>query len=192
MSAQQIDVHGLPAIDYAALYEFATANRVNYNALCRVVRAALRQSGKAVGCHVHTGIYDKNGRELCVGDRVRVLLQGPSTKPEYWNPEYVVIWKAPSFGLKWVGGGLHSSTATWYFGLGTKQGSDKLETVTVAPAAAPPATSGLVEALRNLASAVFGDNLGDEPDVYADYDRLNKLCRETNAALAAHNAGGGQ
>ena len=40
-------VHGLPAIDYAVLQEFATANRVDYNALCTSVRAALRQSGEA-------------------------------------------------------------------------------------------------------------------------------------------------
>lgn len=55
---------------------------------------------------VATGCYDRDGRPLYLGDRVVYHLEGPHTKREYWNPEYVIVWDAPMFTLKHVGGGL--------------------------------------------------------------------------------------
>lgn len=42
----------------------------------------------------------------------------------------------------------------------------------------------LLDALKEVFAAVFGTSLGDEPDVYADYDRLSSLCALARAALA--------
>ena len=52
-----------------------------------------------------TGCKDRNGHMVCLGDHVRYRLEGAHTKPEYWNPEYEVIFIAPSFTLKHIGGG---------------------------------------------------------------------------------------
>lgn len=54
---------------------------------------------------VDTGCKDKDGNALYLGDRIRYRLEGSHTKREYWNPEYEIIWDAPSFTLKHVGGG---------------------------------------------------------------------------------------
>lgn len=54
---------------------------------------------------VCTGCKDKDGTLLFLGDRVRYRLEGPHTKKEYWNPEFEIVWDAPSFTLKHVGGG---------------------------------------------------------------------------------------
>lgn len=52
-----------------------------------------------------TGVRDANGVLIHLGDRVVYKLEGDHTKPEYWNPEYEVVWEAPRFTLKHVGGG---------------------------------------------------------------------------------------
>lgn len=52
-----------------------------------------------------TGLKDMHGKRIHLGDRVRYNHQGSHTKREYWNPEYEIIWKAPCFTLKHVGGG---------------------------------------------------------------------------------------
>lgn len=128
--------------------------------------------------HIRTGIYDKNGRELCVGDRIVILLNGPGTKREYWNPEYEVIWKAPAFGVKYVGGGKNSDTATWYFGLGTKQGSEKLETLIAAPQSdvppigLDPTISELIAAMDEANASPKGYELPHR--VYHAYMNLNR------------------
>lgn len=51
------------------------------------------------------GVKDMHGTEIRLGDRVRYNLQGSHTKPEYWNPEYRVVYDPPGFTLKHVGGG---------------------------------------------------------------------------------------
>lgn len=51
------------------------------------------------------GVRDATGREIRCGDVVRYRLAGKHTKPEYWNPEYEVIYDAPAFTLRHVGGG---------------------------------------------------------------------------------------
>lgn len=84
-------------------------------------------AGDDVGLHVLTGVFDKHGEELRAGDRIVIRIEGEHTKPEYWNPEYVIAWVAPRFTLRHVGGGLDSDTARWYFGLGTDQGYKMLE-----------------------------------------------------------------
>lgn len=84
-------------------------------------------TGDDVGLHVMTGVFDMHGTELRAGDRIVIRLNGEHTKPDYWNPEYLIEWKAPRFKLRHVGGGIGSDTATWYFGLGTQQGFEKLE-----------------------------------------------------------------
>lgn len=54
---------------------------------------------------IYTGVKDKDGNKLYLGDSVRYLNEGPHTKREYWNPEYEIVWDAPEFTLKHVGGG---------------------------------------------------------------------------------------
>lgn len=51
------------------------------------------------------GLRDSNGNELRCGDTVRYRLEGSHTKEEYWNPEYRIIYDAPSFTLEHIGGG---------------------------------------------------------------------------------------
>lgn len=41
-----------------------------------------------------------------------------------------------------------------------------------------------IDMLDELAAAVFGRQAGDEPDVYADYDKLSLLARRTHEVLA--------
>lgn len=62
-----------------------------------------------------TGVRDRHGRMICVGDRIRVDLTSPATKREYWQPEYTVEWKPPAFKLRYVGGDKDSDTARWRF-----------------------------------------------------------------------------
>jgi hypothetical protein len=52
-----------------------------------------------------TGCKDKDGNYLFLGDKVLDRNAGPHTKEEYWNPEYEIIWQAPTFTLKHIGGG---------------------------------------------------------------------------------------
>lgn len=56
-------------------------------------------------CAYNTGLKDARGLPIYEGDTVLYKLQGTHTKREYWNPEYIVEWKPPSFQLKWIGGG---------------------------------------------------------------------------------------
>lgn len=42
----------------------------------------------------------------------------------------------------------------------------------------------LLEAPKEIESAVFGTSLGDEPDVYADYDRLTSLHAKISDVIA--------
>ena len=61
----------------------------------------LRESSKSVSSRV----FDKNGVELEVGHIVLHHNQSQYTRCEYWDPIYEVVYAAPSFGLKWIGGG---------------------------------------------------------------------------------------
>lgn len=54
---------------------------------------------------VFTGIKDKNDNYLFLGDTVRYCMESKSTKEEFHNPEYEIIWDAPGFTLKHIGGG---------------------------------------------------------------------------------------
>lgn len=47
--------------------------------------------------------------------------------------------------------------------------------------------SALREALSTLADEVFGRQLGDEPDIYADHDHLIELERRTRTALGVRS-----
>jgi len=51
------------------------------------------------------GRVDKHGTEIRCGDIVRYNNRSQYTKESYWNPEYRVIWDAPSFRMKHSGGG---------------------------------------------------------------------------------------
>lgn len=52
-----------------------------------------------------TGVCDRRGEPINLGDIVRYNNAGDHTKVEYWNPEYRVIFDPPAFGLEHVGGG---------------------------------------------------------------------------------------
>lgn len=51
------------------------------------------------------GLKDASGREIRLGDRVLYRREGKFTKREFWNPEYEVVYDAPCFTLRHVGGG---------------------------------------------------------------------------------------
>ena len=97
--------------------------------------------------HIYTGALDKDGRELCVGDRIVYRNNPKYTKKEYLNPEYEVVWKAPAFGIKHVGGGKSGSSAHFAF-MHTDDESWRahIETLTVARVA-PTATSEVTRQL---------------------------------------------
>jgi hypothetical protein len=54
---------------------------------------------------IATGCKDCHGVMIMLGDKVRYNLEGSHTKEEYWNPEYEIIFDAPCFTLKYIGGG---------------------------------------------------------------------------------------
>jgi hypothetical protein len=66
---------------------------------------AERDAARALRNPHDTGVFDVVGKPIMEGDRVLDPCEGPHTKREYWNPEYVVIWEAPKFTLRHVGGG---------------------------------------------------------------------------------------
>jgi len=74
-----------------------------------------------------TGLYDMNKRAIYEGNFVRYKICGPNTKEEYWNPEYRVIYKAPSFTLEHVGGG--KCGGTLHFALKYGGRNDMLEII---------------------------------------------------------------
>jgi NTP pyrophosphatase (non-canonical NTP hydrolase) len=59
------------------------------------------------------GKYDKNGTIICEGDLVQHHNVNSITKPEYWNPIYVVRWDPPCFVLQYVGGGKQAGNAAF-------------------------------------------------------------------------------
>lgn len=76
----------------------------------RADRAEAALAAQIEASPVRTTLKDRDGREICLGDRLRHMNESPYTKPEYWFPEYEVVWDAPSFRLKHVGGGKPSDT----------------------------------------------------------------------------------
>lgn len=74
-----------------------------------------------------TGVKDKNGEPIFEGDRVRYWLEGSHTRWEYWNPEYVVEWQPPKFGLQHVGGGKDNGAHDFILRAGG--GNGKLEII---------------------------------------------------------------
>jgi hypothetical protein len=91
--------------------------------------------------YIRTGVKDRDGREICVGDRIMIDLSGPFTKTEYWRPEYEVVFKPPHFCIKHVGGDKDSSTADFYWRVPQKSSTEKIVTISIAalPAAAAEA-----------------------------------------------------
>lgn len=98
---------------------------------------------------VRTGLKDKDGREICLGDHIRYLRSGPHIKEEYWNPEFEVVWDVPSFRLKHIGGGKPGDDAQFAF----KHWPDMLETIRISaltPAPDAATEPGIAEAARVL------------------------------------------
>jgi Lar family restriction alleviation protein len=93
--------------------------------------------------YVRTGIKDNRGREICEGDTIRVLLSDHRCKEEYWNPEYKVVFKAPSFTLSRIGGGKNSDTAHFIF----RTAPSKIETLTIRALIDLPAAAALSDML---------------------------------------------
>jgi hypothetical protein len=119
-----------------------------------------------------TGCRDKNGRIIHLGDRVLYRIAGKHTKEEYWNPEYEVVWDAPCFTLKHVGGGKDGGNHAFILKHGG--GNGYLEVITAALSARPAqgaVTEAMVEAgaraiwetwaHRAIADQVTWERLGD-------------------------------
>lgn len=84
-----------------------------------------------------TGVRDRHGRMICVGDRIRIDLTSPATKREYWQPEYIVEWKPPAFKLRHVGGDKDSDTARWKFSTVQPSSTAALEIISQHPSVQP-------------------------------------------------------
>lgn len=84
--------------------------------------------------YIRTGVKDRDGREICVGDRIRIDLSGPNTKPEYWHPEYEIVFNAPYFTIKHVGGDKDSDTARFYWNVPQRSSTEKITTISAATA----------------------------------------------------------
>ena len=69
-----------------------------------------------------TGCRDKNGTMIRLGDRLLYHNGGNRTKEDYWKPEYEVIWDAPSFELKHVGGGKDAGSHSFILKHGARNG----------------------------------------------------------------------
>lgn len=69
------------------------------------------------------GVNDKFGTPIFEGDRVRYNLEGAHTRPDYWNPEYIVVYEPPAFTLKWVGGGKDGGSHDFMLKHGGNNGS---------------------------------------------------------------------
>jgi len=108
---------------------------------------------------VNTGCFDKHGKEIKLGDRVRYNLEGPGTQREYWNPEYIVIWEAPMFTLKHVGGG-KSGDGDSLFKL--KHGGRNGQLEIIPPSETANEMSKRAEAIREEHRSRGGGNPEDE------------------------------
>jgi hypothetical protein len=106
-----------------------------------VAHARAEQPQVTVKPYHKTGLKDKDGREICAGDKIRILLNGKYTKTKYWNPEYIVVFKAPEFTLEHVGGGLHSSTSFFLF----HRYPQTIETLSATDVAASPAHDPVIK-----------------------------------------------
>ena len=98
---------------------------------------ARADAAEALAYH-RTGVFDKDGREICVGDHIRIDLESKHTKEEYWKPEYEVIFEAPHYTLKHIGGGKNSDTALFYWRVPQPSSTAKIETIALAQQ--PPAS----------------------------------------------------
>lgn len=112
--------------------------------------AALSQTAGVA--HLMTGVPDKDGREICAGDRIVYRNASQYTKEEYWNPEYIVEWKAPAFVLRHVGGGKDDSNASFAFNVAVRDHywAIKLETIAAAPAASGGEAEGPLSLCEQL------------------------------------------
>ena len=90
------------------------------------------------GAYTRTGVLDKDGREICVGDRIVIDLTSPGTKQEYWRPEYEVVFKPPHFTLKHVGGDKDSDTALFQWNVPQRSSTERITTLFAAALEAAP------------------------------------------------------
>ena len=143
------------------------------------------QAAQAMVAERMTGVYDRDGRMICVGDRIRIDLKSPHTKTEYWYPEYEVVFKAPQFELRHVGGDKDSDTARWYFRVPQPSSTAKIETIR---AIAPIDGLALVRELRAESETrhqLHLEQVRITNEWIAECDRL----AAANAALEAKVAG---
>lgn len=99
---------------------------------CDAEEAIAALPAVTVGAYTRTGVMDKDGREICVGDRILIDLTSNSTKRKYWRPEYEVVFKPPHFTLKHVGGDEDSDTARFYWRVPQPRSTEKIMTLRVA------------------------------------------------------------
>lgn len=107
-----------------------------------------------VGAYTRTGVMDKDGREICVGDRIMIDLSGNATKREYWRPEYEVVFKPPHFTLKHVGGDKDSDTARLQWNVPQRSSTERITTLSIATLELTPApdAAAIREAVQGLAA----------------------------------------
>lgn len=135
----KLDPNGLSLAADAFLAANGVNKTVGYKELSAAITAYLvhlAQDGQEPeAAYIRTGVYDRDGREILVGDTIRINLASQYTREEYWQPEYRVAFKAPSFVLEHIGGGKDSDTARWYFRVPQKSSTEKIETLSIAPSA---------------------------------------------------------
>jgi hypothetical protein len=65
----------------------------------------------------YTGVKDCKGFNLYMGDTVILLNKGDHVKEECWYPHYEIVWDAPRYKLKHIGGGKDIDYAHWLFSM---------------------------------------------------------------------------
>lgn len=111
-----------------------------------------------VAPYTRTGVMDKDGREICVGDRIMIDINSGATKREYWHPEYEVVFNPPCFTLKHVGGDKDSDTARFYWRVPQPRSREKITTISVAAQAHVDALTygiGIMQDTKRIAPQDF-------------------------------------
>lgn len=124
-----------------------------------------------VGHYTRTGVMDKDGREICVGDRIMIDLSSPNTKREYWRPEYEVVFKPPFFTIRHVGGDKPSDTADFYWRVPQPSSTEKIITLSIAALDLTPVpdAAAIREATARLQKLAYW--LDTDAEVLADMDQ---------------------
>lgn len=109
------------------------------------------------------GVNDGNGDPIHAGDRVVYRLE-EGTKDEYKNPEYIVVYEAPAFTLKWVGGGKDGGSHDFKLRCGGANGD-----LMIVRKTRPPLPHYVLQVGQSFDDGIFADDLDEAKRIITDY-----------------------